>query len=103
MKAIIDRKIYNTETAEVVHTDGQGYASDFHHWQETLYRATNGTFFLYGIGGPMSKYAESTGQNSWSGGEKIIPLTEGDAIEWLEDHDGVEALEKHFSGLLSEA
>ena len=41
--------------------------------------------------GPMSKYAESTGQNQWTGGERIIPLSLEAAQEWAEKHlDGDE-------------
>lgn len=34
----------------------------------------------------MTKYAVSMGQNSWSGGEKIIPLSAESARKWAEEH-----------------
>ena len=37
-----------------------------------------------GKGGAMSKYSHRIGQNEWSGGEEIIPLTVEEAQEWAE-------------------
>ena len=34
----------------------------------------------------MSKYCEEVGNNSWTGGEKIIPLTIKEAKRWSEKH-----------------
>ena len=33
-----------------------GY-TNFRHWKEQLYRTRKGNFFLYGKGGPSSRYA----------------------------------------------
>ena len=41
---------------------------------------------MYGQGGPMSRYAQTTGQNEWSGGEQIQPLTVENARQWAEQH-----------------
>lgn len=52
------------------------------------------SFFLYGEGGPASKYAQKT-IGGYTGGKEIIPLTEKDAKEWAEerlDCDEYEAL-----------
>ena len=92
MKKIINGKKYDTETASEVGSwsNGGGWR-DFSHFEETLYRKKTGEFFLFGEGGPMTKYAVSTGQNSWSGGERIIPLTHENARKWAEEHlDGDE-------------
>ena len=87
MKKIINGKMYNTETAtEVSSYSNGGSWRDFSHFCETLYRKKTGEFFLHGEGGPMTKYAESCGQNSWSGGERIFPLTEAKAKEWMEHY-----------------
>lgn len=84
MKKIIEGKLYNTDTATEIGMDCGG--DGFSHWCERLYRKRTGEFFLYGEGGPMTKYAVSCGQNSWSGGEKIIPLSPEKAREWAEEH-----------------
>lgn len=34
----------------------------------------------------MSRYAETIGQNQWSGGTKIMPLSLTKAREWAEEH-----------------
>ena len=86
MKKIINGKIYDTETAKVLGSDSYSNPRDFHYWGETLYQKRTGEFFLYGEGGPMSRYAQSIDQNSWSGGEKIMPLSAARAREWAEEH-----------------
>lgn len=85
MKKIINGKMYDTETAKEVAScyHGEG-PRDFHYYSESLYRKRTGEYFLAGKGGPMSHYAVTVGQNSWSGGEKIIPLTYEEATEWAE-------------------
>lgn len=84
MKKIINNKLYNTETARELGLDCGG--DGFSHWCERLYLKRTGEFFLYGEGGPMTKYAVSVSDNSWSGGEKIIPLSAAKAREWAEEH-----------------
>ena len=97
MKKIINGKKYNTETANEV-----GYASsdlpvnDFGWWEETLYKKKTGEFFLYGSGNAASKYSTSCGQNCWSGGENIIPLTESAARSWAERYLSVDTYEAIF-------
>lgn len=91
MKKIINGKRYDTKTAKELNSYSYGYPRDFEHWEETLYRKNTGEYFLYGEGGPSSKYAESAGGNSWTGGEKIIPLSLEEAKQWAEKHlDGDE-------------
>ena len=91
MKKIINGKKYDTETAKKVGYWTNNYScSDFQCCEETLYRKKTGEYFLYGSGGPMSKYSQSYG-NMTGGGEKIIPMTEADARKWAEKHlDGDE-------------
>lgn len=58
MKAIIEGKRYNTETATEIAYYSWGSYSDFEHVEETLYRTENGAWFLVGGGGPKSTYAK---------------------------------------------
>jgi len=102
MKKIINGRLYNTDTARKV----AGYWNrlserDFGYCREALYCKRTGEYFLAGEGGPQSKYSRSTGQNSWSGGEGIIPLTYGDAKEWAETAMDADAYEVEF-GAISE-
>lgn len=86
MKQIISGKLYNTATAKLCGIDSYSNGRDFSYWREELYRKKTGEFFLYGEGGPSSRYSRSCGQNEWCGGEKISPMTEAEAREWAEKH-----------------
>ena len=86
MRKIICGKRYDTNTAKKIGSDGYNDRGDLSFWEETLYQKRTGEFFLHGVGGPASKYAEITGQSEWAGGEKIIPLEFEKAREWAEKH-----------------
>lgn len=87
MKAIINGKKYDTETAEFMASDSANCpCNDFAYWEESLYKKKTGEFFLMGKGGGLSKYAKSCGQNSWTGSKAITPLTLEEAKEWVENH-----------------
>jgi len=86
MKKIIKGRLYDTETAKELGSDGYSNRRDFHYWEETLYQKRTGEFFVYGEGGAASKYAESVGLNEWSSGERIMPLSYTEAREWAEEH-----------------
>lgn len=96
MKKIINGKRYDTNTAQKMGAFYHLDRRDFHYFWETLYRKTTGEYFLYGEGGPASKYAETVGMNEWSGGEKIMPLTVDAAKKWAEDHLDADEYEKIF-------
>lgn len=96
MKKIIRGRLYDTDTAKMIGYDSYSNSRDFAHWSETLYRKKTGEFFLDGEGGPNSKYAVCTGQNEWSGGEKIIPLTYDEAREWAEEHLDADTYMQYF-------
>lgn len=97
MKKIINGKVYDTDTAQAVGTweNGGGWR-DLNHCEEQLFIKRTGEFFLHGAGGPMTQYAVSTGNNSWSGGEKIIPLTAAKARQWAEEHLDADVFAKIF-------
>ena len=86
MKQIINRKLYNTETAENISDYSFATPRDFEYLSETLYRKRTGEFFLHGKGGPRSKYSETIGQNSWTSGEQVISLSMDEAMTWMEKH-----------------
>ena len=94
MKKIINGKVYDTDKAKLLGADSGG--DGFSEWSEDLYQKRTGEFFLWGEGGPMTKYAVSCGQNQWRGGEKIIPLDVEAAKRWAEEHLGVEEYEAIF-------
>ena len=95
MNKIINGKRYNTETAELIDSYSK-FSGSFEYIHEELYRKRTGEFFLYGKGGPRSKYAERVEQNTWQGGEDITPLNEDEAKAWLEKFSDAEHYEKCF-------
>jgi len=103
MKAIIDGLRYDTDTAEeiAVHSNGLG-PSDFHYLLETLYRTPNGRWFVHGEGGARTRYACPAGDGR-TRGRDIRPLRREEAMEWLEAHGKVKALEHHFADEIEEA
>ena len=56
MKKSISRKVYNTDTAELIKTNTYGEFGDPAGYEERLYKTPKGDYFVYGIGGPESKY-----------------------------------------------
>ncbi|UCE51361.1 MAG: hypothetical protein JSV31_19145 [Desulfobacterales bacterium] len=90
MKKVINEKLYNTETAEIIFAWENAYfPSDFHYCTETLYRTKKGAWFIHGTGGPLSKYRIQVGTGSFSGSETIETLTENEAYEWLENYANI--------------
>ncbi len=97
MKKIISGKVYDTDTArELGSWANAGHWGDFGHMEETLYRKKTGEFFLHGEGGPATKYAEAVGQNEWSGGARIMPMTFSEARDWSEKHLEADVFEPIF-------
>ena len=96
MKAIIDGKKYNTETARRLGfwCSENGWR-DFSHVEETLYRKKTGEYFIFGEGGPMSKYRKNAGTNIFSS-SKFIPVTEAEAKKWAEKHLTADEYEEIF-------
>lgn len=99
MKKIINGKRYDTTSAREIWDVSFGARTDFSHWSETLYRKNTGEYFLYGEGGPMSRYAEPVGQNEWSGGEMITPISIESAQKWAEKHMPADEYEKVFGAV----
>lgn len=86
MKAILNHKLYNTDTAEKIGSRSNGYPGDLDYISETLYKKHNGEFFLLGSGGARSKYSRTCEDSSWMGGTTIIPLTLNEAQKWAEKY-----------------
>lgn len=87
MKKIINGRVYDTDTAKELGSWDNGLGSgDFAVEIETLYRKRTGEYFIYGWGGPASRYARQVGQSAWAAGERIMPLSYDDAREWAESH-----------------
>jgi hypothetical protein len=97
MRRIINGKTYDTNTAEeVCALECRYYPGDFQHHETSLYRTPRGGWFLSGHGGPSSMWSRSVGQNSWSGGEGIQPLSRDEALAVLEGQGETDLIERYF-------
>lgn len=85
MKKIINNKLYDTSTAHEL-ASWEENRGNFRHVREVLYRKRTGEFFLFGEGGPASRYAKQVDYSTWSGGSTITPLSYEDAANWAEKH-----------------
>ena len=91
MQWTIDGKEYDTDTAKCVGSyKNTPYHNDANFYEEMLYRKKTGEFFLYGQGNTASKYAEVRADRMRSPGEIIIPLTEDEAKNWVEQYGDVD-------------
>ena len=103
MKKIINNKAYDTETAkELGSWSNMADYGNFSQFSETLYRKKTGEFFLYGEGGPMTKYAVAEGSNCWRGGSRIMPLSFQEARKWAEEHLSGEEYEAIFGEVVED-
>ena len=100
MRKIINKKLYDTDTAVQVgdpaSPEGMYNVTDFHYYDETLYRKKTGEYFLFGKGGPLSPYAEPYEQHGSQSGQRIIPLTLEQARDWAEEHIDAAEYELEF-------
>lgn len=97
MNKVINGKRYNPESAHFCGDREYGNYGDLDHVYEALYQKRTGEFFLYGAGGARSKYVKTISANNWSGGEKIIPLTDDEAKAWAEKYLDSEDYENIFT------
>lgn len=96
MKKIINKKLYDTETATFIAGYKYSTRKDFSHVSEDLYQKKNGELFLHAEGGPASKYQKEVGTNTWRGSEKIIPESRFNAKKWVEEHCDADVYIKLF-------
>ena len=103
MKAIINGKRYDTETAELIaYWDNGRGESDHSHRCESLYRTKSGAYFLHGSGGPLTEWKRPAG-DMWTSGEGIQPLPLFEALAWCEGHASSDVLEEHFGDHIQDA
>lgn len=105
MKAIINGKRYDTETATHIGGASSNLAiSDFGWWEENLYRTPRGgAYFLAGEGHARSHYATNLGGGSWGPGEKIVPMTRDEAFAWAQERLNPEEVEAAFPDMIADA
>ncbi len=104
MKKIIRGKRFDTDSAHRIGSDCSSLpANDFGYWDVSLYVSPRSkSYFIAGSGGPMTRFAQSAGQNQWTGGSDLIPMTREEAFAWAQEHLTTEEIEKEFSDLIEE-
>lgn len=96
MQKIIEGKKYDTETATLIATYEYSNQRDFNYCFEELFQTKKGVFFMYGEGGPLSKYAEEIGNNSVSGSCEMYLVSEEEAKEFAMANLDAEDFEEIF-------
>lgn len=76
MQKIIRKKVYDTETATVIARSVNGTFGDPTGYEEILFQAPEGHYFVYGIGGEESPYKQ----------EKITCIAKDKAAAWAAEH-----------------
>jgi hypothetical protein len=104
MKKTIDGVRYDTEKSELIGSATNPHCevtNDLQYWEAALYVTPKSKkYFLVGEGGAMSPFSRQTGQNSWSYGERLIPMNKEDALEWAETYLDDEEYEEYFESLI---
>lgn len=105
MRAIINGKRYDTETAtELGATSSNVGRSDFGWYEETLYQTPRGkAYFLAGKGHARSHYATNLGGGAWGPGSKITPMSSDEAFEWAQRNLTTDKVEAIFADRIEEA
>ena len=85
MKRVIDGKLYDTDTAEMIDSDGYDNDDDFNACYEELYKTKSGRFFLMGTG-YRRPYCVVNPGGGCSYGRKIVAIEQEEAQRWMEDH-----------------
>lgn len=103
MKKIIKGKVYDTDTATFLAEYDSGHSvTDFKHYAEELYQKKTGEYFIYGEGGPASRYSQACPTGGWDGGQKIVPLSYEQARQWAEECLSTKQYEKLFGEVLED-
>ena len=104
MRKVIRGLRYDTDTAKQVGGDSYFHYGEFQYWCEELFRTKKGNWFLYGEGGEKFSYARTVEQNASNGGNDITPLTQEQALAWLEPRTtDADAIEEYFADMVEDA
>ncbi len=97
MKKIIEGRKYDTDTAELIASYGNGLSRSDESWyEEDLYRKKTGEYFLYGEGGAYSRHGEGGFFGPRKASRGITALTDKEMQEWAVERLGVEEYESIF-------
>ena len=105
MKKIIDGIRYDTDKAvEIGSASANTYVTDFHYWEETLYRTPrSGRYFIAGSGNAFSHWSRPAEGGGRGSGHGIRPVTEQQAFDWAQENLDPEIVEEYFGDLIEDA
>lgn len=88
MQRVINRKLYDTESAEKIVTYAPNTdRGDFNYLVETLYKTSDGEYFLHGEGGAATRWAEPIPGGGKTSGASIETFSEEEAVDWCENRE----------------
>jgi hypothetical protein len=105
MKAIIKGKRFDTETAILLgEASSHAGPSDYGWWKANLYcTPRSGAYFVAGEGNANSPYTTNFGNGARGAGERIVPLTDEEALAWAEEHLSAADVERIFADRIEDA
>ena len=90
-------KPYDTKKSTCLVQYSNGYReTDVKRYTEILYVAENGKFFLHKIGGALSCMAKPTGSVVMTKSEEIVPLTNDQAVAWVNKQEELSEHEEYM-------
>lgn len=97
MKKVIKNKLYNTQSATQLADWDNGYSKmDPLYVKENLFIKKTGEYFIYAYGGAATQYAERSGNNEFTDGEILLPITFEEAESWAKEKLSAEVYDKIF-------
>jgi hypothetical protein len=103
MEKVINGLVYDTDKAEKIASYSNSKSrNDFRFLREELYKTKSGRYFIYGEGGPKTKYSKPV-NGGRSGSHDIRAVSENDAVAWLEKHNKVDVIREEFPDHLEPA
>jgi len=87
MRRVVKGRVIDTERMVKLAEVRFGSVNDYNYvWETLFYDPESKLLYLYGRGGAASRYAEAVGVNQWSEGEKLMKITKGLVLQWLEEN-----------------
>lgn len=104
MRKIINGQRFDTEKSILIGEYSFSNPGDFNYMEEGLYVTPKSRqYFISGSGGANTRYSQTVSQNTWTGGDKIQPLSREDAFKWAQQYLDEDEIEKHFADLIEDA
>lgn len=86
MRAIVNGKLYDTETANLIASHEHVEVGFLFFIRQQLYITRDGEYFLFGQPGGDSRYRYEEAPRKWVAGWRIDPISYDEAREWLKEN-----------------